>query len=267
MKFFVILLLFISILFANSNSLIEQKKASKIEKKDTLVEENFNEFDDFENEFSENDKLTEEVFDPLYSYNNWMTGVNDYLMINIVEPQAKVYRWVIPEGGRTSVLNAFKNLYFPVNFANNILQTKVENAGNETSRFLLNSTIGILGLFDVADSWFGIKPHVEDFGQTLGYYGAGSGFPVVLPFFGQRNVRDLFGTFADSYIDPIYYNDWRFYNTAEPYWHSVLLKGYEDFNEYSLTPEAYEKLTADSIDLYPFLRDAYEQYRNQLIKE
>jgi len=272
MKFIVVFIFIIHAAFANSDSFSEQEKEVKKLKtynQEAEVEEDefSDEMDDFDDEFAEHDKKTEEIFDPLYGYNNWMTGVNDYMMINMLDPVSKGYAWVIPEGGRVSVDNVFKNLYYPVSLVNNVLQLKVEDSGTETSRFLINSTLGLLGLFDVADAWFDIKPHVEDLGQTLGSYGVGSGFPVVLPFFGQRNVRDLFGSAADVFIDPIYYNDWRFYNTAEKNWQSVLLKGYEDFNEYSLTPDAYQKLTQDSIDLYPFIRDAYEQYRNELIKE
>lgn len=225
------------------------------------------EFDEFDDEFAEHDKAMDEIFDPLSGYNIWMTGVNDTLMINVVEPASDGYRYVVPEQGRQSVNNFFKNLYYPVSLVNNLLQLEVVDSGTETARFLINTTIGILGLFDPADAWFDIKPKVEDFGQTLGYYGTGSGFPVVLPFFGQRNLRDITGTVVDGFVDPLYYSEGRFYNTVEENWQSVLLKGYDDFNEYSLTPGAYPKLTEDAVELYPFLRDAYEQHRNQLIKE
>lgn len=235
------------------------------ESADTFADEFASEFD---KEFNEEDKAVEALYDPLSGYNRWMTGVNDSLMIYVMEPVADGYRSAVPEQGRESVYHFMNNLYFPVSFVNNLLQFKIAHAGTESLRFMLNSTVGVLGLFDVADSWFGIKPHVEDFGQTLGYYGVGSGIPVVLPFFGPRNLRDLTGTFVDGYTDPVYYYDSRFYNTVEPFWDSVLVKGYDEFNEYSLQPSgSYQKFTEDAIDLYPFLRDAYEQYRNKLITE
>ncbi|MEA3372263.1 MAG: VacJ family lipoprotein [Campylobacterota bacterium] len=266
MRFLLLLSFFtIAIATAKPGLNIEDRENAAIEVQET---EAFDDFaDEFDDEFAEDDKASEEIFDPLSGYNRLMTDFNDVLLINVVDPATDGYRFVVPEGGRESVYNFFQNLYYPVSFANNLLQFKLVHAGNETLRFMINSTIGLLGLFDPAEDWFGIEPHIEDFGQTLGSYGVGSGFPVVLPFFGQRNLRDLTGTFVDGVVDPIYYVDDRFYNLVEPYWQSILIRGYEDFNEYSLTPGAYQKLTEDAIDLYPFLRDSYEQYRNNLIAE
>ena len=262
MRLLFLLLLTVTIATANTGTNPVQQKdviTAKMQESDS--------FDQFDDEFAQSDEAAKDVFDPLSGYNRWMTDINDVLMINILEPAADGYRYVVPEGGRESIHKAFKNLYFPVSLVNNLLQLKLKHSANETMRFVINSTIGLLGLFDPAESVFGIKPHVEDFGQTLGFYGVGGGFPVVLPLFGQRNLRDLVGTFADAYVDPLYYDADRFYNTVEPRWQSILLEGYKDFNEYSLTPGAYEKAKEDAIDLYPFLRDAYEQHRNDLIEE
>ena len=218
-----LLLLFLTLSLANaeldSNTTLTQETAQV----EVQEDEEFDEFAEFDEEFAASDKAAEEIFDPLSGYNRWMTGVNDVLMVNVLEPVADGYRFVLPEGGRQSINNVFKNLYYPVSLANNLLQLKLVHSGNETLRFVINSTIGLLGLFDPAESWFGIEPHVEDFGQTLGFYGVGSGFPVVLPLFGQRNIRDLAGTFADAYVDPLYYNEDRFYNTVEPRWQTILL--------------------------------------------
>lgn len=247
----------------------ENNSSLALNEEETFEEDEFeeDEFEDFDEEFEEQDAQIDEVFDPLSGYNRWMTGVNDDLMIYVVEPVSDGYGYVVPTGGRQSVNNFFRNLYYPVSLVNNVCQLEVKDSGTETLRFLINSTLGLLGLFDPAKEWFEIEPHVEDFGQTLGYYGVGSGFPVVLPFFGQNNLRDLTGSFADAFADPIFHVENRFYNTVDKNWQSVGIKGYDDFNEYSLTPGAYPALTEDSIDLYPFLRDAYEQHRNQLIKE
>jgi len=248
--------------FLDTNSTQDENQHST----DFFDDDEFDEdFEDFNDEFSQTQE--EEVFDPLIGYNRWMTGLNDDLMIYVTEPVSDTYIYIVPEGGRQSVNCFFRNLYYPVSLVNNLLQFEIMDSGTETARFLINSTIGLLGLFDPADAWFGIEPQVEDFGQTLGSYGVGSGFPIVLPFFGQRNLRDLTGSFADAFVDPIYHVENRFYNTVDKNWQSVVIKGYDDFNEYSLTPGAYPALTKDAIDLYPFLRDAYEQHRNQLIKE
>ncbi|MDF1881972.1 VacJ family lipoprotein [Sulfurimonas sp. MAG313] len=274
-------LLFLSLsLCARSNGIqISQELVQPKEVQITLEEadssEDFfeeDESEDFDDEFDTDledfaSKEIQEVFDPLNGYNRWMTGVNDSLMLNFVDHAAEGYAYVVPEVGRKSVNHFFNNLYYPVSLMNNILQLEIMDSGTETMRFLINSTIGLLGLFDPADAWFDIPMKKEDFGQTLGYYGVGSGFPIVLPFFGQRNLRDLTGTFVDGFVDPLYYVNGRFYNTVQPYWQSVIIIGYDDLNEYSLTPGAYRALTGDAIDLYPYLRNAYEQYRNQLIKE
>lgn len=268
MRLFLLFLFTIAIACAGTGEYTTQQEASAtVEVQELDSTEEADEFDEFDDEFAQSDAAQEEIFDPLSGYNSWMTGVNDVLMINVLEPTADGYRYVVPEAGRESINKAFKNLYYPVSLVNNLLQLKLVHSGNETLRFVINSTIGLLGFFDPAESFFGIKPHVEDFGQTLGHYGVGSGFPVVLPLFGQRNLRDLVGTFADAYVDPLYYEEERFYNTVEPQWQSILLKGYEDFNEFSLTPGAYEKAKEDAIDLYPFIRNAYEQHRNDLIEE
>ena len=286
MRFVVLFLVLMTALFANEKQEKSEKVAqprdtvgsrvSKIlkekEEQEALhaeEEDEFGDLDEFDEEFAASDLETEEVFDPLSGYNRWMTGVNHTLMLNVVEPSVTGYNYVVPEGGRESVNNFLNNIYYPVSLVNNVLQLEIVDAGTETARFLINSTIGLLGLFDPADAWFGIKPQVEDFGQTMGSYGVGSGFPVVLPFFGQKNLRDLAGSFGDAWLDPIYFVEHRGYNIVNEKqgYISIGIAGYDNFNEYSLTPGAYPKLTEDAIDLYPFLRDAYEQHRNQLIKE
>ncbi len=266
MRFLLLYFFSITIAAAGSGLHITQdinSSAAEVRKSEDL-DEFANEFDD---EFAQEDKVLEEIFDPLSGYNRWMTGVNDVLLINVVDPAVDGYNFVVPEGGRESIYDFFQNIYYPVSFVNNLFQFKLAHAGNETLRFMINSTIGLLGLFDPAEDWFGIEPHVEDFGQTLGSYGVGSGLPVVLPFFGQRNLRDLTGIFVDAYADPIYHVSLSLHNDLKSFGVSVAIKGYKDFNEYSLTPGAYRKLTEDAIDLYPFLRDSYEQYRNNLIAE
>jgi len=242
------------------------------ERRDALAaeeEDEFGDLDEFDEEFAASDKETEDVFDPLIGYNSWMTGVNHVLMLNVVEPMSDGYGYVVPVGGRQSVNNFFNNLYYPVSLVNNVLQLEFVDSCTETARFLINTTVGLLGFFDPAQAWFGIEPRVEDLGQTLGSYGVGSGFPIVIPFFGQKNLRDLAGNFGDAWVDPIFYVDNRAYNLVAENQGllSIGIAGFDNFNEYSLTPGAYPKLTEDAVDLYPFLRDAYEQYRNELIKE
>ncbi len=284
MAYFLIIVLLTSTLFSSSENLqklpkVKDTPAARInqmlqekEKQDALhaeEEEEFGDLDEFDEEFAEHDKEMDEIFDPLYPYNNWMTGVNHSLMLNVVEPMSTGYGYVVPEGGREGINNFFNNLYYPVSLVNNVLQLEFVDSCTETARFLINTTVGLLGFFDPASAWFGIEPQVEDLGQTLGSYGVGSGFPIVIPFFGQKNLRDLAGNLGDGFIDPIYYVEDRGYNLLDEDQNliSIGIAGYDNFNEYSLTPGAYQKLTEDAVDLYPFLRDAYEQHRKQLIKE
>ena len=221
----------------------------------------FDEFDDFGDfdEFDEFDRHDEDVFDPLRRYNRAMTTFNDRFYLWIMEPTASGYAKVMPEPVRSSIQRFFKNLGYPVRLVNNTLQLKGGAALEETSRFLINSTMGIAGLFDPATSHFGLEARNEDFGQTLGHYGLGGGFHVVLPFFGPSNVRDSFGILVDGFLDPVYY--------IEGVYPGLAIKGVEGLNYASLHLGEYERLTADAIDLYIFLRNAYEQNREKQIEE
>lgn len=214
--------------------------------------------DELEDEFAWEDEI--EVVDPLRGYNEFMTEVNDRIYFWILQPAATGYRAVLPQFIRRGIARAFVNIQFPMRFVNNALQLKFKQAAGEAERFLLNSTIGILGFADPAESWFGLAPHPEDFGQTLGHYGAGGGFHIVLPLLGPSNLRDALGRVTDLYLlDPVgQYQDSRVVTAA---------RVIETVNKTSLELGQYESLRKDAIDLYPFLRDVYEQNRNKQIKE
>jgi len=235
-------------------------------------EEGFDE--EFENEFGDAEK---EVFDPLSGYNRVMTDFNDNLYVWVLDPVAKGYRWVLPYAVRSGVKNFFHNLLFPLRFVNNALQLKIKNAGEELLRFSINSTIGILGIWDPAKEWFDLEAHEEDFGQTLGHYGVGGGFHVVLPFLGPSNIRDMFSLYPDLQMDPVNYVENRPYNlpkqegeylgVSKQTLQEVDLKLLKTINNESLRIGQYTNLKKDAIDLYPFLRDVYEQNRAKQIKE
>jgi len=243
----------------------------------TETEEDFegDEFDDgFEDEF---ENAEEDIFDPLSGYNSMMTGFNDGFYVYVVDPVARGYRWIMPDPARRGVKNFFHNLLFPIRFINNALQLKPINAGEEMFRFIINSTVGIFGIWDPAKEWFGLEAHEEDFGQTLGYYGVGGGFHIVLPFLGPSNLRDMFSLYPDMQMDPVYYVENRPYNfpkkegeylglsrQAIQQTNLLMLK---TVNRESLRIGQYENLKKDAIELYPFLRDVYEQNRAKLIEE
>ena len=230
--------------------------------------------DEFEDEFGAAEK---EVFDPLSGYNRVMTDFNDSLYVWVLDPVARGYRWVLPYVARRGVKNFFHNLLFPLRFVNNALQLKIKNAGEEFLRFSINSTIGILGFWDPAKEWFDLEAHEEDFGQTLGYYGVGGGFHVVLPFLGPSNVRDMFSLYPDMQMDPVNYVENRPYNfpkqegeyqgVSKQTLQEVDLTLLKIINRESLRIGQYANLKKDAIELYPFLRDVYEQNRAKLIKE
>ncbi|QCD51903.1 MlaA family lipoprotein [Campylobacter sp. RM16192] len=213
-----------------------------------------NDMSEFDDEF----KDRTEVFDPLSRYNRTMTNVNDFLYENLLNPTLKGYNYIVPHPAREAIDNFFDNLMFPIRFVNNILQFKFKFAGEEALRFIANTIVGFGGLTDGA-KYYNLQRHNEDFGQTLGYWGVGSGFHIVLPILGPSNLRDIFGLAGDYLSNPITY--------IEPQTSSNGIKIYQKSNNISLDVDAYNRLKKDAIDLYPFLRDAYEQRRNYLIKE
>jgi phospholipid-binding lipoprotein MlaA len=204
------------------------------------------------------------AFDPLSGYNRFMTQVNDTFYFYLLKPIARGYRFVFPEMFRISISRFFNNLLFPMHFVNNILQLKFKQAGVELVRFGVNSTVGVGGFWDPADHWFDLNPYPEDFGQTLGFYGIGGGFHLVLPILGPSNLRDFIGLIGDFYLDPVCYIG----TCYAGYWEVVLgIRSYKTINYSSLHIGEYESIKKDALDLYIFIRDAYEQKREKEIKE
>lgn len=209
---------------------------------------------DFENEFKE-----KEVFDPLSGYNRFMTGFNDIVWDYAFTPVLQGYDYIMPDPIQGAFSNFFHNVLYPVRLVNNLLQGKFSNSWDETKRFLINTTIGFAGMSDAASMHFNIPRHDEDFGQTLGYWGIPTGPHIVWPIIGPSNLRDTFGLVGDYFSNPVNYIE----DDATRIGVSV---GYR-LNDFSIDPLFYRNLKKDAVDLYPFLRDTYEQRRNYLIKE
>jgi len=273
-----IIIFFISILFVKGQVVFSQENTQETSNAFPLTESSTDDEGGFEDEFEDEFAASgQEVFDPLSGYNRVMTGFNDGFYIFVLDPVARGYRWVLPDTARRGVKNFFHNILFPLRFVNNALQLKVKNAGEEFLRFSINSTIGILGFWDPAKDLFGLEAHEEDFGQTLGYYGVGGGFHVVLPFLGPSNLRDMFSLYPDMQMDPINYVEKRPYNfpkqegeylgVPRPTLQALEMKLFNTVNDESLRIGQYENLKKDAIELYPFLRDVYEQNRAKLIRE
>ncbi len=222
-------------------------------------------FDEFEDEFS--NTQVQKIFDPLSSYNEVMTGFNDFIYTGLVFPVSRGYKKVVNRNIRVGVSNFFDNLSFPINFVNNIFQLKIKNALEELARFSINSTFGLFGFFDPAKRNLSLESHKEDFGQSLGYWGIGGGFPIVLPILGQSNLRDSVGLVVDKYIDPMNYWDDRSYNVFDDTISSVSTTAFNILNKSSFEEQNYKNLRKDALELYPFFREIYEQNRDKKISE
>ncbi|TKD35346.1 MlaA family lipoprotein [Azotobacter chroococcum] len=144
--------------------------------------------------------------DPWEGVNRAIFRFNDTLDTYFLKPVAKGYQAITPQFFEDGVHNAYRNIGDVGNLANDLLQAKFHDAGVDSSRLLLNSTMGVLGFFDVATK-MGLDRNDEDFGQTLGAWGMQSGPYVVLPFFGPSTVRDAGGLLVDSYTKPYPYMD------------------------------------------------------------
>lgn len=197
--------------------------------------------------------------DPLEPLNRALFVFNDKAYYWVMKPVAQGYAAIVPETARVSVRNFFRNITMPVRFVNNLLQGKIRNSGIELLRFLINTTTGIGGLFDPAKNDWHIEPRDEDLGQTLGKYGLGHGFYLVLPFLGPSSLRDTVGLAGDFFLNPVnYIDDDRVVIGAH-----VL----NTENEVSLRIGEYEDLTKSALDPYVAVRDAYSQHRAKKVEE
>ena len=142
------------------------------------------------------------IADPLEGWNRGVYGFNNGLDRAVVRPLAMTYRRTLPTPARDGVRNVLTNLGAPVVFVNDVLQVRPTPAANTAFRFAVNTTVGVLGVFDVASS-MGVPKHKADFGQTLGRYGVGPGPYVFLPFLGPSSVRDTVGFVVNTAIDPV----------------------------------------------------------------
>ncbi len=198
--------------------------------------------------------------DPFESFNRSMFAVNQGLDKVVLKPTAQVYS-ILPQPIRIGVGNVLSNLSLPVTFFNETMQGEASSAGNTLLRFTINSTIGLAGIFDVATG-LGLKHSREDFGQTLGAYGVGSGPYIFLPILGPGNPRDLIGRASDTVINPVYWagsnddeNDIRLGVT--------LISGIHA-RENAL--ELLEELENTSVDYYATVRSLYLQNRESEIR-
>lgn len=200
--------------------------------------------------------------DPLESVNRGVYKFNDVADRAVFKPVATAYKTVTPSPIRIGFSNFFSNLGSFTNVFNNLLQFKFANAFSEAGRFVINSTFGLAGFIDVA-GMDNIPVHKEDFGQTLGYWGAGPGAYLVLPFIGPSSVRDTTGLVVDvSTTDPITYThnigQVRLYNQ---------LRAAQFIDKRTELLDAKDLVDEASLDPYAFTRDAYLQRRASLVQD
>ncbi len=211
-------------------------------------------------------KNNQDVKDCFESVNRGIFAFNQGLDKVIFKPLAKGYR-KLPQPVRSGTSNALSNLGNLVTIPNNILQGQIKDASINSLRLIINSTLGIVGIFDVA-SYYGLqKLEKEDYGQTLGTWGVGEGCYFVLPVLGPTTVRDSIGSLAnatggDAWYNVTVANDTRYFNEAD-YYLTRLLSGI-DFRAKNL--ESFDSLENTSIDLYASIRSLYLQDRQRKIK-
>ena len=206
----------------------------------------------------DSDKNEPSVPDPLYWFNYSMYHFNDKLYFWGLKPLAQGYKFVAPVELRRGIDNFFYNILFPVRLVNNLLQGKLTSAGQEFSIFMIN-TMGSLGFERIAQDQHGFKDSREDLGQTLGTYGLGQGFYLVLPFLGPSSLRDFAGKVGDYFLSPTGYMD----DTEV----KIGVTAMDQINGTSLRIGDYEALKAVAFDPYIALKDAYLQLRQSRVEE
>lgn len=203
---------------------------------------------------------SEPVQDPWEPFNSTAFTVNYNIDRYALKPVARVYSGLVAPDLQDSLANAFDNLGFASRFLNNIFQGKFSRAGTEMQRFLLNSTLGVAGLFDVAKYLFGIEaPPVEDTGQTLAVYGVNSGPYLVLPLLPPMTVRHAVGYAGDIFMNPV--------NYFIPFVPNLGLNAGDRVNDRAINLETFEGLEESTIDLYGAVRSGYMDRRAKDIQE
>jgi len=194
--------------------------------------------------------------DPLEKYNRAMTRFNLKVDKHIIKPVAKSYLENVPPGARDSVSNFFSNLTEPTVIVNDVLQAKFEQALADSWRFTLNTTLGVLGFFDVSTK-LGLEKHYEDFGQTFAVWGLKEGPYFVIPLLGPSNIRDTLGL-----LTHLYFTEPRQYVKNRPVRYSLFAADLVNRRSQLIGPD--ELILTDN-DPYLLLREAYHQKRENLI--
>jgi phospholipid-binding lipoprotein MlaA len=201
--------------------------------------------------------------DPLEPMNRYFFDFNQKLDRNAALPAATFYTNAVPNPARRSIHNFLDNLGGPVNVANDLLEAQFENAGRAMARFLVNTTVGIAGIIDVADDW-GLPGRDRDFGETLGVYGVPQGPYLVLPFRGPTAVRDLSGNYVDGFFSPLYYIHVQY---SGKQYVGLIKSTIGSVDNRSQNIITYRDIERASVDFYATMRDYYRQRRQRQVED
>ena len=216
-------------------------------------------FDDLEDPFAP-EVAAPEMSDPFEDYNRFMFDFNEGFYDNIMEPVVQEYRDMVNEDVRMAISNIFDNAMAPLKLVSSFLQGDLDKTGRVIGRTIINTTIGLGGMFDVADKAFDINDVNEDLDQVLGSYGVPTGPYVVLPLFGPSSVRNVFGRAGGMFLSPTYH----FAPGVEV---GAGLTVTDEINDTSFIIDDIRQLDDSSIDKYESVRDFYNQYRFGLVNE
>ena len=201
----------------------------------------------------------DEIYDPLEGINRAIFSFNNVADRIVLEPVAKGYK-KLPSPIQSGVGNFINNLKLPLAALNQLLQGQGKNAAESTGRFLVNSTVGVFGLIDVADN-IGLDQKEEDFGQTLATWGVGDGFYIVLPLFGPSNVRDTTGMVMTMMTDPV-----NAYAASQGQaWAIPVKTAANAIDQRSQIIDEVNALRDNSVDYYAAVRSSYYQNRKAAI--
>ncbi|HVR67307.1 MAG TPA: VacJ family lipoprotein [Verrucomicrobiae bacterium] len=197
-----------------------------------------------------------EANDPLEPMNRYFFDLNNFADEILMKPLAGWYYIALPDFAQDGIRNAVNNVRTPVILANDLFQGEFERAGTTFGRFLVNSTLGLGGLFDIAER-MGLERHDEDFGQTMAVAGLDEGPYLVLPLIGPSNPRDAFGRIVDAFLDPMTYLTF-FTNVG---WINTTRNGLDivDFRARNL--QTLDQIKKGSLDYYATVRSLYRQRR------
>jgi len=216
-------------------------------------------FDNLEDPFAS--KLnTPEMSDPFEDYNRLMFDFNQGFYDNLMKPVVTEYRDFVNEDIRIGIANIFDNAMAPLKLVSSFLQGDFDKTGRVIGRTIINTTIGLGGMIDIADKVFDIKDVNEDLDQVLGAYGVPTGPYIMLPFFGPSYARNIVGRIGGSFLSPTFH----FSPGVEV---AVGLSATDELNDTSFIVDDIDQMDDSTIDKYESVRDFYGQYRNVLVNE